>query len=84
MATTGFSTQVSLLRAGESLANEPGDLFAADTGGGAAPEGPWGGPVVLVRWSDADHVGLHYHPRARVFHARRCLHGIDVSYRPFW
>jgi hypothetical protein len=83
-AATGFSTQASLLRAGEPLPNQSGNIFTADTGAGAAPSGPGGGPVVLVRWTDASHLVLQYHPRARVFHAASRGCGIEITHEAFW
>jgi hypothetical protein len=38
-ATTGFSTQVSVLKAMQALPNESGNLFIADTDRGEAPIG---------------------------------------------
>ena len=50
-ATTGFSTQVSLLLSNKSLPNESGNLFIADTDHGNAPAGAWGGPIVEPSWT---------------------------------
>jgi hypothetical protein len=83
-ATTGFGTHVSLLDSGERLSNHPGNVFRSDTNRGAAPSGPGGGPVVLVRWTDAAHLWLQHHPRARVFVAESRLRGVAVTVTPSW
>ena len=80
-ATTGFSTQVSLLSGRKRLPNEPGNLFRADTDRGRAPSGPGGGPAVQVRWLDEHRVLLVHHPAVRVFHAERKRDGVQVEYR---
>jgi hypothetical protein len=61
-ATTGFSTQVSVLpaRRGPSGA---GNVFVADGGHGRALEGP----AVRVRWLDRRTLEVHYDGRARIF-----------------
>ena len=49
-ATTGFSTQASLVAAEAKLSGSSGNLFIADTDHGIAPSGPGGGPDLRVRW----------------------------------
>ena len=39
-ATTGFSTQASILPIGKGLKDDSGNVFIADTDHGAAPSGP--------------------------------------------
>lgn len=82
-ATTGFSTQVSLLRAADTLANEPGDVFRADTNSGVAPAGPGGGPEVRVEWLGETHVRVSHHTKTRVFSANTAIANIRVSYATF-
>jgi hypothetical protein len=65
-ATTGFSTQASLLPAHERLRGS-GNVFIADTDHGKAPSGPVGGPQLDARWIAEDTLELRYHPQARVF-----------------
>ena len=45
-ATTGFSTQVSVVTRGASLPNEAGNVFIADTDHGKATSASWGGQPV--------------------------------------
>jgi hypothetical protein len=82
-ATTGFSTQISLLSGSDPLENEAGDTFTADTDDGKAPAGPGGGPEVRVTWLGADSARIEYHPSARVFKAERGVRGIAVEYQKF-
>jgi hypothetical protein len=79
-ATTGFSTQASLLPAGAALPNESGNLFVADAGHGAAPAGPGGGPNVEVIWENGHSVAVRMDPKARVFKAKKEIDGVHVTY----
>lgn len=79
-ATTGFSTQASLVRADASLPEEAGNAFTADAGHGNAPGGPGGGPELRVQWKSPTRVVLSYHPGARVFQAKRNVNGIEIQY----
>jgi hypothetical protein len=65
-ATTGFSTQVSLLN-GSRTATGSGNVFVADSDHGKVPSGPGGGPVVLANWIDARTLRIRYDTGARVF-----------------
>lgn len=82
-ATTGFSTQASLLELGSSLPEEGGNLFVADTNHGIAPSGTGDGPEVKVEWRDSVHLVLRYHSKARVLQNKSELHGIQVTYETF-
>jgi hypothetical protein len=82
-ATTGFSTQASILSAEEDLPEEGGNLFVSDTNHGAAPSGPGGGPEVRVGWKNARELWLSHHRNARIFKAEREVQGISVSYSRF-
>jgi hypothetical protein len=64
-ATTGFSSQVSVLGADEELPNVGGNAFDANEGiGGAATT--WGGPFVALKWRDARTLELRYDSGADV------------------
>ena len=79
-ATTGFSTQVSVLAAGAVLPDSSGNVFIADTNHGNAPAEPGGGPQVDIRWVASDTLEVRYDGRARVF-AREAQHaGVAVRY----
>jgi hypothetical protein len=80
-ATTGFSTQISVLRAGEDP-GAGGNAFIADSGGGAARAGSWGGPWAEVRWLSARHLLIRYAAGARLFVRADEVAGIQISYEP--
>lgn len=80
-ATTGFSTQASLLDADEELDLGSGNLFISDTDHGAAPSGPGGGPELSVEWKDERAIVLVYDSRVRVFKNEQRMDGVHVSYR---
>jgi len=79
-ATTGFTTQASILRVGEEFGNTSGNVFIADTDHGRAPSGPWGGPWLDVEWEGPHRVVLRRDPRARVFLAVLELRGVGIRY----
>ena len=81
-ATTGFSTQASLVDAGDPLPESSGDLFIADTDHGAAPAAGWGGPELEVVWQGPRELLLRYDSRARVFRTESRVKGVDVRYAP--
>jgi Family of unknown function (DUF5412) len=82
-ATTGFSTQVSVLKAKETLPNESGTLFVADTDHGKAPGGIGGGPEVKISWVGSRSVRLTYHKNARVFFANPHFLEVSATYDSF-
>jgi hypothetical protein len=82
-ATTGFSTQVSVLRAMETLPNESGNLFIADSDHGKAPSGVGGGPKVKASWLDSRLVRLTYHKNTRVFLANPLVLEVSAIYESF-
>jgi hypothetical protein len=79
-ATTGFSTQVSVLPAGEKPRGDAGNVFVADTDHGAAPSGPGGGPVVEPVWIAEDRLLIRHHRLARVFLSEARAGSVAVSY----
>ncbi len=82
-ATTGFSTQVSLIKVGETLKNEGGNIFIADTNHDRAPSGVGGGPEVRIKWVSDTHLQIHHHQLARVFLAERTIDGMRIDYETF-
>lgn len=75
-ATTGFSTQVSVVPARAGLPNDVGNVFVADK----AHSGPGGGPVVEVAWLDESRLVIRHDPRARVFHSEPRAGAVQVTY----
>jgi hypothetical protein len=80
-ATTGFSTQVSIVR-GDRLPNEPGNVFVADTDHGEAPTASWGGPHAELRWLDSTTLEVRYDFRAQTFQKVEALDGVSIRYVP--
>ena len=79
-ATTGFSTQVSILKSKEDLKNKGGNIFVADTNHGEAPSGIGGGPKVDVEWLSQNELKIFYHPKARTYTKSSSLNGIQIIY----
>ena len=82
-ATTGFSTQVSILKAEERLPNQSGNLFIADTDRGKAPSGIGGGPDVRISWIDPRSIRLIHHKNTRVFLANPRVAEVSAKYDSF-
>jgi hypothetical protein len=78
-ATTGFSTQVSIVSNVRSLEGS-GNVFVADADHEKAPGGSGGGPVVAARWLDARTLQIRYDDGARVFQRSARHDDIDVRY----
>ena len=79
-ATTGFSTQVSILGNSESLPNASGNAFTADADHGKAVSGPNGGPIVLVRWLSNSEIEISYDSKARVFLKESSANSVKIRY----
>src|SRR5262249_9999867 len=65
-ATTGSSTQISVVRRGAGLSGA-GNAFVADGDHGAAVPFAWGGPWADMRWTSPAHLVIRYDQKARVF-----------------
>jgi hypothetical protein len=78
-ATTGFSTQISILRPGE-VPTEKGNVFIADDDHGAAAEGFWRGPKAEMQWLAPDRLVIRYAARSRIFLRREAQSGVRISY----
>jgi hypothetical protein len=81
-ATTGFSTQASLLRAKKKLPSGPGNIFVAISPPGV-PRGPGGGPKLDVRWVSPQHVVLSHHQNAVVNQAQTQLSRVRIDYERY-
>jgi len=79
-ATTGFSTQITMLEIDEELPNESGNIFTSDTDHGKAPSGEGGGPEVRIDVVSRDHINILHHPNARVFKNETQWEGVKISY----
>ena len=82
-ATTGFSTQASILKINEDLPNEPGNIFTSNTDHGKAPSGKGGGPELRVSVLDNNHIQLAYHEYASIGLCEKMYKNIKISYITF-
>jgi len=80
-ATTGYSTQISVLPSDRSLGNSSGNVFSADTDHGAAPSGSGGGPAVQVRWIGPTSLSVSHHPMVRIFLAKPEFGSVHITYK---
>lgn len=81
-ATTGFSTQVSIINSSRNLPKGGGNVFVADTDHGKAPSGQ-GGPEVHAKWQNDKSLIIKYHKDARTFKTASMVKGINISYEKF-
>jgi len=79
-ATTGFSTQVSILNVAEPLSGA-GDVFRADGNHGAARAGEWGGPWAEIKWLSPNHLLVRYAAKSRLFEQGHYVSGIKITYQ---
>ena len=79
-ATTDFSTQVSVLPAGEAV-SDGGNVFIVDADHGRAPRAADGGPAVTTRWVGNEQLEIRYDPRVRVFRQDRARGAMRIAYR---
>jgi len=81
-ATTGFSTQISVLPAG-GQPEDSGNVLRADGGHDAAVRaGAWGGPWAEMHWLSSRHLLVRYAAGARLFAREAQVSGITISYEP--
>lgn len=77
-ATTGFSSQVSVIRPGTELPDQAGNVFVAVVGDDAAST-PWGGPQVALEWTADDSLIIRHDEGARVSSSREAFDGVSVQ-----
>jgi hypothetical protein len=80
-ATTGFSTQISIVAAG-AVPSVAGNVLRADDDHGAARTGDWGGPWADMKWLSANHLLVRYATGSRLFAHEDEVSGVRISYRP--
>lgn len=68
-ATTARNVQVSLLKVGESLPDQPGQAFVADEGD------------VRISWSNSSHLQIDYGPNLRIYKKESQSRGVLIDYR---
>jgi hypothetical protein len=80
-ATSGFSTQVSVLEDGDEPSGG-GNTYRADDDHGAAELGNWGGPWAEITWLTPNHLLVRYAAGSRIFEQDEEVAGVNVSYEP--
>ena len=77
--TTGFSTQISILRSKDRFSGS-GNIFRADDNHGAARAANWGGPWAAMQWLSPDHLRVRYAKKSRLFQQTAAVSGVKISY----
>lgn len=78
-ATTGFSTQVSLIPITENLSNTGGNILTTSSNG-KAPIWKHGGIPVEVNWESKERLKISYHRGAETFTKEVNFQGITIIY----
>lgn len=76
-ATTGFSTQISIVAANAKPSGK-GNAYIAD---GGAPAAEWGGPWAKMRWTGPDQLEISTDPKSRVFVRESEVGGVSIHWR---
>lgn len=79
-ATTGFSTQVSLIRGPSGSPRGKGNLFIADDNHGGVPVDLHGTLPVKAVWTSDRDLTIRYPSGARVFLSKEALLGVRIKY----
>jgi hypothetical protein len=79
-ATTDFGTNLSVLKRGSQIPNDPGNLLVADSDHGRAPLEPGHVIRLSVDWLGSDSLIVRFDRRARVFRQDNHAHGVSVRY----
>ncbi|WP_260926936.1 hypothetical protein [Novosphingobium sp. 9] len=79
-ATTGFSTQVSVVPSRQTPLHA-GNAFRADDDHGAAALGPWGGSWAQIQWLATDHLLVRYAAKSRIFKRADHVDGVRITYQ---
>ncbi len=79
-ATTGFSTQMSIVQARKKLDNEGGNAFVADSSHGAVEVNSRGVIDADVHWIDNNTVEISYPVGARIFRNNSQVGSVSVRY----
>jgi len=80
-ATTGFTTQISVVEPGEKVSGG-GNTFVADDDHGKARVGAWEGPWAEINWLSANRVQISYARRSRIFEQSESVGPVEIVYLP--
>ena len=78
-ATTGFSTQISILSSAR-LPDGPGNVLVVDGDGRSSPDWPGRGPAVEVRWTGPRSLEIRHDAAVNVYKKERRIDDVDVRY----
>lgn len=78
-ATTGLSTQISILRPDDKPIGG-GNAFIADDHG-AARVGSWEGSWAETKWLAPDHLVIRYAAKSRIFKRSDSVSGVKITYQ---
>jgi hypothetical protein len=82
-ATTGFNTQISLLKPSE-VPNSPGTVFVIDDNNGQVTENySKGGPKVRITWVSDNKLKIEHPNFSRVFKQEKLNAGISIEYSTY-
>jgi hypothetical protein len=79
-ATSGFSTQISILSRRQQLSGS-GNAFSADDDHGASQAGSWGGSWAALRWLSSDRLLVRYAAKSRLFKQDENVSGVQIAYQ---
>jgi hypothetical protein len=79
-ATTGFSTQISVLNASGKL-SASGYTFIADDDHSAARFGSWDGSWAETKWLSADRLLVRYAAKSRLFKQNERVSEVRIIYQ---
>lgn len=79
-ATTGFSTQISVVERGDEPSGS-GNTLRADGNHGAAAPGDWGGPWAGMTWLSSNRLLIRYAAKSRLFGQENEVLGVKISYQ---
>jgi hypothetical protein len=79
-ATTGFSTQVSVIPSNSDLPSERGNVFSADDNHHTVDVGGKGTMDVKLIWESDNSLRIIYPKNARVFQRSASETGVSISY----
>lgn len=79
-ATTGFSTQISVVAKDETPTGN-GNAFRADDDHGAARVGEWEGSWASITWLANDQLLVRYAQKSRIFQQAANVGGVKITYK---
>lgn len=79
VATTDFTTQVSVLDASKEVPISPGNVFTAFPSRGIK-RGSWGGPYAEIEWASSSTLIVRYTEGAQIENEETRVNGVTIQY----